>query len=88
MATFDRSVGLSHPTGQITHHIDAERDSVITALESVGVLTLAPNPSTTRPPYESRIKSGPRSARSSAPTLQARSRFRAPSIAPDFEKPD
>ncbi len=32
-ATFDRSVGLSHRTGQITHHIapdiDAERDSLI-----------------------------------------------------------
>ena len=37
-ATFDRSVGLSHYTGQITHHIaadiDAERDSVSADLAS------------------------------------------------------
>jgi hypothetical protein len=36
-ATFDRSVGLSHTTGQITHHIapevDAERDRIATELE-------------------------------------------------------
>ncbi len=35
-ATFDRSVGLSHRTGQITHHIDpdvdAERDHVLNSL--------------------------------------------------------
>lgn len=35
-ATFDRGVGLSHTTGQITHHIgpdvDAERDRIIRAL--------------------------------------------------------
>lgn len=37
-ATFDHSVGLSHRTGQVTHHIapnvDAERDQVIKSLES------------------------------------------------------
>jgi LssY C-terminus len=36
-ATFDRSVGLSHTTGEVTHHIgpdvDAERDRVATQLE-------------------------------------------------------
>ncbi len=36
-ATFDRSVGLSHTTGQITHHIgpdvDAERDRFVSELE-------------------------------------------------------
>ncbi|MBI2825760.1 MAG: LssY C-terminal domain-containing protein [Planctomycetia bacterium] len=35
-ATFDKSVGLSHRTGQITHHIDAdvdaERDHIINSL--------------------------------------------------------
>lgn len=41
-ATFDRGVGLSHRTGQITHHIgadvDAERDRVIADLEKAGQL--------------------------------------------------
>jgi len=38
--TFDRSVGLSHTTGQITHHIapdvDVERDAVIADLQKAG----------------------------------------------------
>ena len=38
--TFDRSVGLSHTTGQITHHIapdvDTERDGLITDLQTAG----------------------------------------------------
>jgi hypothetical protein len=37
-ATFDRSVGLSHTTGEVTHHIgpdvDAERDRIAEQLES------------------------------------------------------
>ncbi|MEK7951698.1 LssY C-terminal domain-containing protein [Luteolibacter soli] len=37
-ATFDRSVGLSHDTGEITHHIspdiDPERDLILTDLKS------------------------------------------------------
>jgi hypothetical protein len=37
-ATFDRSVGLSHTTGEVTHHIgpdvDAERDRIIEQLDS------------------------------------------------------
>jgi hypothetical protein len=41
-ATFDRGVGISHDTGQITHHIapniDAERDLVIAEFSGVGVL--------------------------------------------------
>jgi hypothetical protein len=41
-ASFDRGVGLSHDTGQITHHIgpdvDAERDNVIGDLANAGVL--------------------------------------------------
>ena len=41
-ATFDRSVGFSHLTGQITHHIaadiDAERDAVIDGLGKLGWL--------------------------------------------------
>ncbi|HXH10583.1 MAG TPA: LssY C-terminal domain-containing protein [Alphaproteobacteria bacterium] len=43
-ATFDRSVGLSHRTGQITHHIapdlDAERDKLIADLAAEGRLTI------------------------------------------------
>ena len=39
-ASFDRGVGLSHDTGQITHHIgpdlDAERDNLMRDLETVG----------------------------------------------------
>lgn len=39
-ATFDRGVGLSHDTGQITHHIaadiDAERDGLIRDLQAAG----------------------------------------------------
>jgi hypothetical protein len=39
-ATFDRSVGLSRTTGQVTHHIgaeiDLERDKIIQDLERVG----------------------------------------------------
>lgn len=42
-ATFDRSVGLSHLTGKITHHIaadiDSERDHVIQTLTTAGQLT-------------------------------------------------
>ena len=42
-ATFDRSVGFSHLTGQITHHISAdiddERDAVIASLAKAGWLT-------------------------------------------------
>lgn len=41
--TFDKSVGLSHTTGQITHHIDgnidAERDRLMTQLLNTGMLT-------------------------------------------------
>ncbi|WP_435021524.1 LssY C-terminal domain-containing protein [Tundrisphaera sp. TA3] len=41
--TFDRSVGLSHRTGQITHHIgpdvDAERDALIGGLRDAGRLS-------------------------------------------------
>jgi hypothetical protein len=41
--TYDRSVGLSHRTGQITHHIgpdvDAERDALIADLRKGGWLT-------------------------------------------------
>jgi hypothetical protein len=40
--TFDRSVGISHRTGQITHHIapdvDAERDKLMADLQSAGQL--------------------------------------------------
>lgn len=39
-ATFDESVGLSHTTGQITHHIgpdvDAERDRILLELQKSG----------------------------------------------------
>jgi hypothetical protein len=39
-ASFDRGVGISHDTGQITHHIgpdvDAERDRVVTDLTAAG----------------------------------------------------
>lgn len=42
-ATFDRAVGLSHTTGQITHHIapgvDAERDNVLEDLRQAGVIS-------------------------------------------------
>lgn len=42
-ATFDRSVGFSHLTGQLTHHIaadiDAERDAVIGGLIHAGWVT-------------------------------------------------
>jgi hypothetical protein len=42
-ATFDTSVGLSHRTGQITHHIapevDKERDHVLNSLRHAGWLT-------------------------------------------------
>jgi hypothetical protein len=41
-ATFDRSVGFSHTTGQITHHIDgnvdAERNKLLKDLEKTGQL--------------------------------------------------
>jgi len=39
-ATFDERVGLSHATGQVTHHIgpdvDAERDRIVAELEKAG----------------------------------------------------
>lgn len=41
-ATFDRSVGLSHTTGQVTHHIapevDAERDRIVAQLQAAGLV--------------------------------------------------
>jgi hypothetical protein len=44
-ASFDRGVGLSHDTGQITHHIgpdiDTERDGIIADLRAAGTLTSA-----------------------------------------------
>ncbi len=43
-ATFDRSVGFSHRTAQITHHIapdvDGERDALMRDLQQAGQLTL------------------------------------------------
>jgi hypothetical protein len=42
-ATFDERVGLSHTTGQVTHHIgpeiDAERDRILSALQGAGRAT-------------------------------------------------
>ena len=42
-ATYDRAVGLSHTTGQITHHIgadvDTERDGLIAAWQRTGRLS-------------------------------------------------
>jgi hypothetical protein len=42
-ASFDRSVGISHTTGQITHHIsadiDTERNHVIASLNATGQLS-------------------------------------------------
>jgi hypothetical protein len=42
-ATFDRRVGISHYTGQITHHIapnvDAERNLIIAELTRAGMLS-------------------------------------------------
>jgi len=42
-ATYDERVGVSHTTGQITHHIsgdvDAERDHIFATLEKTGELT-------------------------------------------------
>jgi hypothetical protein len=39
-ATFDERVGLSHTTGQVTHHIgpdiDAERDRILSGIRSIG----------------------------------------------------
>jgi len=41
-ATFDASVGLSHTTGQVTHHIapdiDAERDRLVSELQQAGMV--------------------------------------------------
>jgi len=41
-ATFDESVGISHRTGQITHHIgpdlDAERDKIVSDLQAAGCI--------------------------------------------------
>ena len=42
-ATFDSKVGLSHTTGQVTHHIapdvDAERDRLVGELQQAGVVS-------------------------------------------------
>ncbi|MCX5643825.1 MAG: LssY C-terminal domain-containing protein [Phycisphaerae bacterium] len=44
-ATYDERVGLSHTTGQVTHHIaadvDAERDHLLSNLEAIGELSEA-----------------------------------------------
>lgn len=43
-ATFDAGVGLSHTTGQITHHIaaevDQERDKLLADLQKTGSLVI------------------------------------------------
>ena len=43
-ATYDERVGLSHTTGQITHHIsgdvDAERDHILQTLQQTGEVTV------------------------------------------------
>jgi hypothetical protein len=43
-ASFDESVGFSHATGQITHHIgaevDAERDKIVADLQQAGLVDL------------------------------------------------
>ncbi|MGO8026696.1 LssY C-terminal domain-containing protein, partial [Rhizobium leguminosarum] len=43
-ASFDRGVGVSHDTGQITHHIgpdlDAERELVIGDLKAAGQISM------------------------------------------------
>jgi hypothetical protein len=42
-ATFDQRVGLSHTTGQVTHHIgpdiDAERDRILSGIQTAGRAT-------------------------------------------------
>lgn len=55
-ATFDRRVGLSHTTGQVTHHIaaavDQERDHLIEDLTSAGQVVLL----TWENHYQSKLK--------------------------------
>jgi hypothetical protein len=53
-ATFDRSVGLSHDTGEITHHIapevDKERDLILTDLKSAGFASTSYRPTFQKEP--------------------------------------
>jgi hypothetical protein len=53
-ATFDRSVGLSHDTGAITHHIapevDKERDLILTDLKSGGFTSTSYRPAFQKEP--------------------------------------
>jgi hypothetical protein len=60
--TFDRAVGLSHTTGQITHHIgpdiDAERDGLIADLRAAGVVTTQYNVTGIGPTWDARNGGG------------------------------
>jgi hypothetical protein len=63
-ASFDRTVGISHYTGQITHHIapdiDSERDMVIDELARAGVLTQTYQVSGVQPTIHGRNGGGDR----------------------------
>jgi hypothetical protein len=63
-ASFDRGVGLSHLTAQITHHIapdiDAERDRVIADLAAAGQLTVEYRVSGVGPTLDGRNGGGDR----------------------------
>ena len=63
-ATFDRGVGVSHRTGQITHHIapdiDSERNRVMAALAAAGQLTVEYRVSGVGPTLDGRNGGGDR----------------------------
>ena len=79
-ATFDSKVGLSHTTGQVTHHIapdvDAERDRLVGELQQAGMVAVGPMAG--RLPHRSR---GPeRRRRSLAHRRAPRDRHAAPVV--------
>ena len=61
-ATFDQAVGLSHTTGQVTHHIaadiDAERDELSNNLRAAGKVAAAYKVSGVGPTFDGRNGSG------------------------------
>jgi hypothetical protein len=63
-ATFDRGVGMSHLTGQITHHIapdvDAERDRLVASLDRARMLEVIYQVSGTGPTINGRNGGGDR----------------------------
>lgn len=85
-ATFDRAVGVSHRTGQVTHHIsadiDAERDTLVAGLSNAGQLAEAYQVTGVGPTLFGRNGGGDRYYTDGEVTVAVLTRDNAPGDAP------